>query len=76
MFPALPPRPNPKKSREFFGIRGFFFGRAGFCAAKPLFFRRRSPQTLAFRGRNGELWVELCCRFAWGGVGAFKGEDG
>jgi len=65
---------KPQKSREFFEIRGFFFGRAGFLAAEPLFFCRRSPQTLAFRGRNGELWVELCCRFAWGGDGRLHGE--
>jgi hypothetical protein len=42
-------------SREFSGIRGFFFGRPLFLAAKLLFFRCCSPQTLAFRGRNGEL---------------------
>jgi hypothetical protein len=42
-------------SREFSGIRGFFSAAPYFLAAKLLFFRRCSPQTLAFRGRNGEL---------------------
>ena len=67
MFPA--PAVGRQTSREFSGIRGFFSAAPRFLAAKPLFFRRRSPRTLAFPGRNGELWVELCCRFAWGGDG-------
>jgi hypothetical protein len=61
MFPALATRPNPKKSREFFGIRGFFSAARDFARQNHCFFaagprkRLRSVGETASYGSNSAV---------------------
>jgi len=67
---------KPQKSREFFEIRGFFFGRAGFLAAKPLFFAAVPRKRLRSVGETASYGSNSAVDSPGAAMGAFTGKDG